>query len=81
MISAVKPESNASPAFAVLGIPDVTVCRLLSLLVHVTVVPTLILIRFGENALLPRVAAPFTIETLFVLVGGEEGGCCRCCCW
>ena len=63
-----------------LEIPDVTVCRLLSLLVHVTVVPILILITFGENALLPRVAAPFTIETLFVLVGGEEGGggCCRC---
>src|SRR6185437_6963253 len=81
MISAVKPESNASPAFAVLGIPDVTVCRLLSLLFHVTVLPTLILIGFGENALLPRVAAPFTIKTLFVLVGeaeGEEGGCC---CW
>ena len=59
-----------------LEIPDVTVCRLLSLLVHVTVVPTLILIRFGENALLPRVAAPFTIETLFVLLEEEEEGYC-----
>jgi hypothetical protein len=35
--------------------------------VHVTVVPTLIRSRFGENALLPSVAAPFVIETLFEL--------------
>ena len=59
-----------------LGTPDVTVCRVLSLLVHVTVLPTLILIRFGENALFPRVAAPCTIETLFVLIGEAEGGGC-----
>ena len=71
IMSAVNPESNASPAFAVLGVPDVTVCRLLSSLVHVTVVPALILSRFGENALSPRVVAPFSISTLFVLE--EEG--------
>ena len=51
---AVKPESNASPAFAVLGVPDVTVCKLLSSLVQVTVFPSLILVRSGKNALLPR---------------------------
>jgi hypothetical protein len=71
IISAVKPESNTCPAFAVLGVPDVTVWKLLSLLVQVMVVPSLILSRFGENALSPRVAAPFTIETLF---GLEEEG-------
>jgi len=42
--------------------PDVIV---LSLLVHVTMLPTLTLTTLGEKALLPRVAAPFTIETSF----------------
>ena len=27
IMRAVKPESNASPALAVLGVPDVTVCK------------------------------------------------------
>jgi hypothetical protein len=39
----VKPESNTCPALGVLGIPDVTVCILLSLLVQITVLPTFIL--------------------------------------
>jgi hypothetical protein len=58
----------------VLGIPDVTVCRLLSLLVHVTVLPTLILTRFGENALLPSVSADVVKESFdFVLLEKDLG--------
>ena len=33
----VNPESNISPAFGVFGIPDVTVCIVLWLLIHVIV--------------------------------------------
>jgi predicted secreted protein len=40
IISAVKPESNNSPALIVLGTPDVTVCIVLSMLFHLTVFPT-----------------------------------------
>jgi hypothetical protein len=69
-MNAVNPESNASPTFSALGVPDVTVCIILSLLVHTTVLPTLILSGFGEYASSPRVVAPFTIEILFVSEGG-----------
>ena len=48
IISAVKPESNNSPALAELGSPDVTVWIILSILVHVTVLPASIVIGFGE---------------------------------
>ena len=37
VMSAVKPESNNSPAWTVLGSPEVAVCILLSMLVQVTV--------------------------------------------
>ena len=39
IISAVRPESNNSPALTELGSPDVTVCTMLSVLVHVIVFP------------------------------------------
>jgi hypothetical protein len=68
IISAVKPESNNCPALTELGSPDVTVCTMLSMLVHVTVLPASVIIGFGEYDLSPRVAAFFTIETSFVLV-------------
>src|SRR3954453_10815533 len=58
----------------------------LSLFIHVIVFPAFILMGFGENALLLRVVAPFTIDTvgsLFVeaiedeLLEEEEAvGCC-----
>ena len=48
IIRAVKPESNNSPASTVLGWPDVTVCTMLSMLVHVTVLPASIVIGFGK---------------------------------
>lgn len=67
-MSAVRPESNNSPALTVLGTPEVTVCIVLSMLFHLTVVPTLMLIGFGEYDLLPSVAAPFDIKTSLVLV-------------
>ena len=67
IIRAVKPESNNSPALTVLGSPDVTVCTMLSMLVHVTVLPASTVIGFGEYDLSPRVAASLTIETSFVL--------------
>ena len=54
------------------GIPDVTVCIVLSLLVHVIVSPTLIVIGFGKNDLSPRVVAPFTIETWIELLSLDE---------
>ena len=44
--------------------PDVTVwAAALSLSVHVTVLPTLMVKGFGENALSAKVAAPGSIET------------------
>src|SRR6476659_2122692 len=67
IIRAVRPESNNSPALTVLGSPDVTVCTMLSVLVHVTVFPVSTVIGFGEYDLSPRVAAFFTIETSFVI--------------
>jgi hypothetical protein len=67
IISAVKPESNNSPALTELGSPDVTVCTILSVLVHVTVLPELVITGFGEYDLSPRAAAFFTIVTSFVL--------------
>ena len=57
IISAVKPESNNSPALTELGSPDVTVWTILSVLVHVTVPPELVITGFGEYDLSPRVAA------------------------
>ena len=48
IISAVKPESNNSPALTVLGSPDVTVCTMLSRLVQVTVLPASVITGFGE---------------------------------
>jgi hypothetical protein len=67
----------------VLGIPDVTVCKMLSLLVHVTVVPTLILIGFGENALLPRVAVHLLLKLCLYywrrkkkVIVVDDDGCC-----
>src|SRR4030095_13396022 len=68
IISAVKPESNNSPALTVLGTPDVIVCTVLSVFFHITVFPTWMLIGFGEYDLLPRVAAPFIMRTSFVFV-------------
>jgi hypothetical protein len=61
-ISEVKPESNTCPALGVLGAPDVTVWMVLSSLVQTTVLPTFIFTWLGENALSPKVVAPFTIE-------------------
>ncbi|MGA8842978.1 MAG: hypothetical protein WB511_05280 [Nitrososphaeraceae archaeon] len=53
VISAVKPESNNSPAWAVLCSPEVTVSILLSMLVQVTVLPALTVIGVGEYDLSP----------------------------
>ena len=72
IIRAVKPESNNSPAWAVLGSPEVTVCTMLSVLVQVTVLPASIIIGFGEYDLSPCVAAPLTIETSSVFEVFEE---------
>jgi hypothetical protein len=67
IISADKPESNNSPALALFGSPEVTVCTMLSVLIHVTVLPASVIIGFREYDLSPRVAAFFIIETSFVL--------------
>ena len=72
IISAVRPESNNSPALTELGSPDVTVCTMLSVLVHVIVLPASVITGFGEYDLSPRVAAFFTIETSFDIVLLEE---------
>jgi hypothetical protein len=60
-----NPESNSFPLFGSLyPVPDVTVCEaVLSLSVHVTLLPNLTLIRFGEKALPAKVAAPGIIDT------------------
>ena len=67
LMSAVRPESNNSPALTELGSPEVTVCTMLSVLVHLIVLPELIITGFSENDLSPRIAAFFTIVTSFVL--------------
>ena len=59
IISAVRPESNNSPALTELGSPDVTVCTMLSVLVHVIVFPVSVITGFGEYDLSPRVAVSF----------------------
>ena len=64
VISAVKPESNNSPARAVLGSPEVTVCILLSMLVQVTVPPALTVIGVGEYDLSPSVGCSLHYQDL-----------------
>jgi len=67
--SADNPESNSFPLLGSLGpVPDVTVWATLSLLVHVTLLPTLTLMGFGENDLSAKVEAPETIQTFLPLV-------------
>jgi hypothetical protein len=60
-----KPESNSFPWVVSLGpVPEVTVWKTVSLLVQVTVSPTLAFSGFGAKALSAKVDALGTIETL-----------------
>jgi hypothetical protein len=49
-------------------LPDATVWGCESLFVHVTVLPTLTWIGFGENAVSVRLEEPGTMETLVVVL-------------
>ena len=65
VVNALRPESKSFPLFASLNpVPDITVCIVLSLLVHVTVSPPFTLIDFGENPFAGVIEAPAGIVTL-----------------
>jgi hypothetical protein len=52
---------------------DVAVCAVLSLLTHVTVVPTATVTGFGEYAFVVRLLAPLTIVTVAPAPGAGVG--------
>lgn len=66
-VGPVKPESKSLPlAGSLISLPEITVCNVLSLFVHFTVSPVLIVIVFGENPLAGLEEEPLGIETLTV---------------
>jgi hypothetical protein len=63
---ATEPEFHAPPS-------AVVVWAVLSLLVHVTVVPTATAIGFGANAVVVKMLAPLGIETAVPVAGAGAG--------
>ena len=68
-MSEVNPESKAFPLFGSFSpVPDIIVCRELSILFHVIICPAFTLIVFGSNPFSGFMEAPAGIMTLFSCV-------------